>query len=63
MWEEFDLLLGQGSLIKTVPYGSPCYDDYGNYDEARCDWLTANWMNDSYAASVLHGFRTTSHGM
>lgn len=47
LWEEFDILLG-GALIKTVPLASPCYHDYGNYDEARCDWLTANWSNDSY---------------
>lgn len=47
VWDVFDLLLG-GALIKTVPVASPCYEDYGNYDEAACEWLTANWSNDSY---------------
>lgn len=47
LWDIFDLLLG-GALIKTVPIASPCYDDYGDYDEAQCEWLTNNWANYSY---------------
>lgn len=47
VWQVFDLLLG-GSLIKTIPVASPCYDNYGNYDEARCTWLANNWANDTY---------------
>lgn len=56
VWDVFDLLLG-GSLIKTVPIASPCYDDYGNYDEARCTWLTENWSNYSYFQFVISQFR------
>ncbi|KAI0010346.1 FAD-binding domain-containing protein [Xylariaceae sp. FL0662B] len=43
----FDLLLG-GSLINTKPLASPCYSDYGNEDQAKCDEITAHWSNDSY---------------
>lgn len=47
IWKVFDLLLG-GALIKTVPYASPCYNDFNNQDTAKCDLITANWANNSY---------------
>ncbi|EFQ27999.1 FAD binding domain-containing protein [Colletotrichum graminicola] len=47
IWNIFDLLLG-GALTKTVPEASVCYNDFGNFDKAKCDFLTANWVNGSY---------------
>ncbi|KAK1983123.1 FAD binding domain-containing protein [Colletotrichum cereale] len=47
VWNIFDLLLG-GALTKTVPQASVCYDDFGNFDKAKCDFLTANWANGSH---------------
>ncbi|KAI8279329.1 FAD-linked oxidoreductase [Colletotrichum sp. SAR11_57] len=47
IWGVFDLLLG-GALTKTIPEASVCYDDFGNYDEAKCAFLTTNWVNGSY---------------
>ncbi|GKT49216.1 FAD-linked oxidoreductase ZEB1 [Colletotrichum spaethianum] len=47
VWNVFDLLLG-GALVKTIPEASVCYDDFGNYDQAKCDFLTANWVNGSH---------------
>ncbi|KAK1989865.1 FAD binding domain-containing protein [Colletotrichum falcatum] len=47
VWNIFDLLLG-GALTKTVPEASVCYDDFGNFDKAKCDFLTANWANGSH---------------
>ncbi|OLN84896.1 putative FAD-linked oxidoreductase-like protein 11 [Colletotrichum chlorophyti] len=47
VWNVFNLLLG-GVLTKTVPEASVCYDDFGNYDKAKCDFLTNNWVNGSY---------------
>ncbi|TEA22392.1 FAD-linked oxidoreductase ZEB1 [Colletotrichum sidae] len=47
VWDIFDLLLG-GVLTKTVPEASVCYDDFGNYDKAKCDFLTTNWVNGSH---------------
>jgi hypothetical protein len=59
-WKVLDLLLG-GALIKTIPYASPCYDDYGNYDAAKCDFLTSNWSNNSYlqyvSPPIVGGFK------
>ncbi|KAH9211451.1 FAD binding domain-containing protein [Leptodontidium sp. 2 PMI_412] len=46
VWKVFDVLLG-GALIKTVPYAAPCYDDFGNFNKAKCDFLTSNWANGS----------------
>lgn len=41
-WNVFNLLLG-GRLIKTVPVGAPCYDQFGRRDEAKCATVAANW--------------------
>lgn len=46
-WNVLDQLL-DGALIKTKPVASPCYQNWGDYDEVECAWLTANWGNDSY---------------
>lgn len=46
VWKLFDILLG-GALIETVPYAAPCYDEFGNFDPARCDFITTNWVNGS----------------
>jgi len=45
-WKIFNKLLG-GALIKTVPEASPCYNNWGNHDAAKCDSLTAGWGNSS----------------
>lgn len=46
IWKLFDLLLG-GALIKTVPSAASCYDNWGVYNEAECDYVTTEWT-DSY---------------
>ncbi|KAI1496539.1 FAD binding domain-containing protein [Biscogniauxia marginata] len=46
LWKLFDILLG-GALVETVPYAAPCYNDFGNYDQAKCDFITNNWVNGS----------------
>lgn len=47
VWKLFDILVG-GALIKTVPFASVCYDDFGNFNEAKCNYITSNWVNNSY---------------
>ncbi|KAI0130523.1 FAD binding domain-containing protein [Xylariales sp. AK1849] len=42
VWTVLEVLSG-GALIETVPYAAACYDDFGNYDKAKCDFLTNNW--------------------
>ncbi|KAI1635311.1 FAD binding domain-containing protein [Biscogniauxia mediterranea] len=46
LWTLFNLLLGK-ALIETVPYAAPCYDDFNDYDQAKCDFITNNWANGS----------------
>ncbi|KAI0155193.1 FAD binding domain-containing protein [Xylariaceae sp. FL1272] len=43
----FNLLLG-GSLIQTIPFAAPCFDDYGVQDPAKCSFINNNWFNNSY---------------
>ncbi|RYP30825.1 hypothetical protein DL767_006038 [Monosporascus sp. MG133] len=43
----FNLLLG-GGLIRTTPFASPCFSDFGNQDADKCAHISANWHNDSY---------------
>lgn len=45
-WRLFNILLGD-ALIETVPYASSCYDSFGNYDAAKCSFITNNWINAS----------------
>ncbi|ORY59448.1 uncharacterized protein BCR38DRAFT_351380 [Pseudomassariella vexata] len=45
-WGMLDLLTG-GALIKTVPIASPCYNNWGNYDAARCKYVTDKFSNVS----------------
>ncbi|KKA30841.1 hypothetical protein TD95_000755 [Thielaviopsis punctulata] len=47
LWDTFNKLSG-GKLIKTVPMGSVCYDDFGNENADSCNYITANWNNNSY---------------
>jgi hypothetical protein len=46
VWKLLDLITG-GALIKTVPIGAACYDDYGVYNEARCNHVADQWTNSS----------------
>lgn len=46
-WDDLNAVLG-GALIKTKPVASSCYHDWGDYNETHCEWLTANWVNNSY---------------
>lgn len=48
VWKVFNLLLGGQNLIKTVPFAAPCYSEFGGVDQAKCDYITANWVNNSY---------------
>lgn len=43
MWNEIDLLLG-GALIKTIPYASPCYKSFDDYDANECQFISDNWV-------------------
>ncbi|RMJ17573.1 hypothetical protein CDV36_002767 [Fusarium kuroshium] len=47
-WQVFDLLVG-GALIKTTPLASPCYDDFGNRDAAKCEAINSKWTD-----SMMH---------
>ena len=51
-WNLFDTLLGS-ALIKTVPFGAVCYNDFGNSDPAKCATITNNWQNNSYIQCVI----------
>lgn len=44
-WALFDLFLGSGALIKSVPAAAVCYADWPQYDSAQCDAVTANWTD------------------
>ncbi|KAL5601501.1 hypothetical protein BROUX41_002521 [Berkeleyomyces rouxiae] len=50
-WKVFNILSG-GALIKTVPIASVCYQDFGNYNAEKCNFITANWSNDSYISTA-----------
>jgi len=43
-WTVLDLLTG-GRVIKSVPIGASCYDDFGVYNAAKCASITDNWTN------------------
>lgn len=45
-WDVFQLLTG-GSLIKTVPLASVCYETWGTYDAEQCAHVTDQWANVS----------------
>lgn len=47
VWNVFDLLLG-GRLIEAVPLSAVCYPDWPQYDEDKCDIVTANWNDPAY---------------
>ncbi|KAF7556408.1 hypothetical protein G7Z17_g1471 [Cylindrodendrum hubeiense] len=46
IWQVLNLVTG-GSLIKTVPIGASCYDDFGNYNAARCSYVISQFTNSS----------------
>lgn len=46
IWSVFDLLSGF-AVSETVPIGASCYDDFGNYDAARCEYITNEWTNST----------------
>lgn len=48
-WSLFNLLLG-GSLIQSVPAAAVCYQDWPQYDTARCASVTANWNVPQFQA-------------
>ncbi|RYP80263.1 hypothetical protein DL769_002565 [Monosporascus sp. CRB-8-3] len=45
-WKIFNKLLGN-ALIPTTPLAAPCYSNWGVYDAAKCEAITANW-GDAY---------------
>ncbi|KAK9423322.1 hypothetical protein SUNI508_04216 [Seiridium unicorne] len=50
MWTLFNLVLG-GRLIEAVPLSAVCYPDWPQYDEAKCEVVTANWNDPVYLAA------------
>ncbi|KAH7126087.1 hypothetical protein EDB81DRAFT_203391 [Dactylonectria macrodidyma] len=46
IWQVLNLVTG-GNLIKTVPIGASCYDNFGVYDAARCDFVLDQFTNSS----------------
>ncbi|KAF6785389.1 restculine oxidase, partial [Colletotrichum musicola] len=46
IWEVFNLLTGF-AVTQTVPIGATCYDEFGNYDAARCEYITKEWTNST----------------
>lgn len=46
IWKVLDLVTG-GAIIKTVPIGAACYDEFGAVDDARCVQVVDNWTNSS----------------
>ncbi|KAJ0383473.1 hypothetical protein COL922a_010418 [Colletotrichum nupharicola] len=36
-----------GDLLWPIPIGASCYDDFGNYDAARCEHITNEWTNST----------------
>ncbi|KAI8293636.1 FAD-linked oxidoreductase ZEB1 [Colletotrichum sp. SAR11_240] len=46
IWSVFNLLSGF-AVSETVPIGASCYDDFGNYDAARCEYITNEWTNST----------------
>ncbi|KAH7009889.1 hypothetical protein EDB80DRAFT_415164 [Ilyonectria destructans] len=46
IWQVLNLVTG-GSLIKTVPIGAACYDDFGVYDATRCSFVINQFTNSS----------------
>ncbi|KAK4223601.1 FAD binding domain-containing protein [Podospora fimiseda] len=48
IWDLFDLLLGKGSLIKTIPEASICYPEWGpRHSPSQCEELTKSWNNST----------------
>lgn len=47
VWKVLSLLTG-GAIQRTVPYASPCYHNFGNYDAEECAYISNNWYNGSY---------------
>lgn len=46
VWGVFNLLTGF-AVSETVPIGASCYDEFGNYDAARCEYITKEWTNST----------------
>ena len=47
VWRLFDLFLG-GSLIEGVPAAAVCYQDWPQYDEAKCADLGVSWTDPAW---------------
>lgn len=46
VWSVFNLLTGF-AVTETVPIGASCFDDFGNYDATRCQYITNQWTNST----------------
>ncbi|TEA17243.1 FAD-linked oxidoreductase ZEB1 [Colletotrichum sidae] len=54
VWGIFNLLSGF-AVSETVPIGASCFDSFGTYDAARCEYITKEWSN-----STIHADDPTS---
>lgn len=52
VWDTFGKVLGEGTLIPTVPLAAPCYDSWGVYDNETCAFIQENFA-DPYLQSVI----------
>ncbi|KAF6799524.1 hypothetical protein CSOJ01_12452 [Colletotrichum sojae] len=53
-WFLFDLLTG-GALIDGVPAAAPCYENWPQYDKAKCEEITSKWTTPQYQMSEPTG--------
>lgn len=47
VWDIFGLLLGRGRLIKGAPLAAVCYPQWPQYNKAKCDSITAQWLTSN----------------
>ncbi|KAF9876628.1 FAD binding domain protein [Colletotrichum karsti] len=53
-WFYFDRLTG-GALVDGVPPAAPCYEDWPQFDEAKCEEITSKWSSPQFQMSAPTG--------
>lgn len=52
-WSTFDDLL-DGALVKTVPLAASCYSSWPQYDDLKCEHISAQWNNSDIQSVAPH---------